>query len=205
VGIEGERRIPINSPQTGDPLVFLDLDKSFQKGGPEMLLQLKAQLVFVESDTLPVDMDEQSLMAMDAAGVRFEEMIPDDAQFAFATLPEGWTRKRTKDRLRSELLDEKGRVRAVITYIESFSQHLRHASLTALPRYSYEIDEEFLKRTDMVVAVIKNAGTFMWKTEPIPVTQTDSREQAYKKAKKVLDDTFPGWQNPAAYWNGEQR
>jgi hypothetical protein len=181
----------------------MDLQLKMPGSSVSFWLELKGQIAFINSDTLPTQMDEISRRALEIAGVNLGEVVPDDQLFTFAKLPKDWNKAKTADRLKTELRDEKKRTRAVIIYKESFTAEIRTASITALSRFSYEIDWNQLEKTGLVVAVIKDAGKIIQETLPLPANSPDSRLSASNHAKRWLDEHYPGWEDPASYWDND--
>jgi len=78
----------------------------------------QGQNELVNSSQLPVDCQGKDIL--EQAGVKFGEPIPDDPLFCVAELPAGWSKRATNHAMWSELIDDKGAVRAEIFYKAAF-------------------------------------------------------------------------------------
>ena len=88
--------------------------------GAIMEQEAQGQRELVNSTQLPAKVNSGDRKALEKAGVVFGEKSPDDDLFVEATLPEGWQKRRTDHSMWSELVDEKGVVRATIFYKAAF-------------------------------------------------------------------------------------
>jgi hypothetical protein len=78
------------------------------------------QQQFVNSDTLPVEIDAESKKKLEAAGVKFGKAVEGDELFLYVDLPNGWKKVPTDHSMWSHLVDDKGTVRAEIFYKAAF-------------------------------------------------------------------------------------
>ena len=89
-------------------------------GNPNAIEQQEAegQKELVDSSLLPVKVHGKE--ELEKLGVKFGQPLPDDPLFCEAELPEGWKKRPTDHSMGSELVDEKGKVRAFIFYKAAF-------------------------------------------------------------------------------------
>jgi hypothetical protein len=90
-------------------------------GDPEAIdaQEAQGQSQLVVSELLPTKI-RGSRGILERAGVVFGDPLPDDPLFCRATLPPGWNKRATDHPMWSELVDETGRVRAMIFYKAAF-------------------------------------------------------------------------------------
>lgn len=110
---------------TGDP------------GAVNSLMQSDGQSVAAQDSKseveLPRIMHAETRLALEEQGVVFIGPKPDDNLFVMATIPDGWSFKKTNHYMYTDLLDSKGRKRASIMYKPEFYD--RDAKLSAVPRF----------------------------------------------------------------------
>jgi hypothetical protein len=159
---------------------------------------------------LPKDMGSNGRTILEACGVVFGKDVDD--LFIQATLPEGWSIKASDHRLYSHVLDSAGRERAEIFYKDT--SYDRSADLRVRCRYTignstavnaagqavkYGTDEH----THCQIAILdaKQVSEVIDLT-PVEGTEArDLREAASERARAVLAERFPKWQDPTAYWD----
>jgi len=132
------KQAPVNTKTETEenPLRFLATSLAKGSTGNAIIAMERAgQSSFVNSDTLPVDMSDETRQALEAAGVIFGDRVPGDDLFVYVTLPEGWTRRGTTHDMHSDLLDEKGRKRASVFYKAAFYDRRAHMRLTSPQDY----------------------------------------------------------------------
>lgn len=164
----------------------------------------------VHSESLPVQGSYDPAFA--AAGIVFGDPFPSDALFRPATLPRGWSKRRTEHSMWSELVDDKGRKRAGIFYKAAFYDRAAHMSVSRRFGFSAEYDETTHEATRIVVT---DAGRVI---ESFPIAGCETRNQASRTigelreireareaAEKLAEDWLgqhrPDWANAAAYWD----
>ena len=199
-------RVPINTEKAvseNPPM------RGWVRGGnPNAILAQEAegQQSFVNSETLPTDMgrygDYDTKAILEAAGVKFICVVPDDPMFQVVELPEGWQKKATDHSMHSNLVDNKGRARARIFYKAAFYD--RSANLSLARRYNVSFDYDRSEKEGVGVANATDGDSVIFSTEPVPVNREKSwetSEQANKLAVEWLDQNYPDWKNPGAYWD----
>lgn len=180
-------------------------------GAPHKIEEQEAQgqQSFVNSETLPTYMGSSSEYStkaiLEAAGFKFVCVVPDDDMFQVVEMPSGWQKKATDHSMWSNLVDDKGRVRASIFYKAAFYDRSAHMNLVS--RFGVSQDYDRAKKEGVAVAVVKDGGNVIFSTEPMKLP--DERDKNYyeigddaqKKAVEWLDQQYPDWKNPGAYWD----
>lgn len=121
---------------------------------------------------------------------------PVDELFVSVTLPAGWVIKPTEHSMHSDLVDDKGRVRAAIFYKAAFYD--RNANLRLNTRYTTRAEYEEKTRSMQVLdtatgQVVKSFG-------PSPSTDFDAQDIDDEAAADWLAEHYPDHANPFAYW-----
>ena len=158
---------------------------------------------FINSTTLPTKiMTENGKEILEGFGIAFGEVVEGDHMFQYATLPEGWTREGTEHSMHSDVLDEKGRKRIGVFYKAAFYD--RKAHLWVNKRYSYTQDYDRQGECQEIVEQITDCGEIIHETEPLALGGDEKRWEVSDRSIKVaitwLDEHYPGWNDPAAYW-----
>jgi len=169
--------------------------------------EAQGQGSFVGSDTLPVkissygDFDEKKIL--EDAGMEFLGMVEGDKLFQYVRLPLGWQKVATDHSMWSNLVDDKGRIRARIFYKAAFYDRDARLSLTTRFGIQYEYDREDTEH--VAIASVTDCGKVIHATAPIPLPEDDrkrfeSSDKAKEAAKAWLDSSYPNWKNPGLYW-----
>jgi len=82
--------------------------------------EAQGQREFVESTLLPTDFNFCKKEDFEALGFKFGEPVEGDPMFCEATLPDGWKKRATDHSMWSEIVDDTGKVRAMIFYKAAF-------------------------------------------------------------------------------------
>jgi hypothetical protein len=91
--------------------------------------EARGQLDFVASETLPKEMLHGCTREkLEEMGIRFGDDVDD--LFVSVELPDGWEKRPTDHSMWSELVDDKGVVRANIFYKAAFYDRNAHISLS---------------------------------------------------------------------------
>ncbi len=198
------KRTPVNTTKQvkDDPMGFLAT--GLVMGASEAILHQEAQgqSSFVNSETLPTEMHTVDKEVLDKAGVKFGEKVEGDEMFQYVELPAGWKKVSTDHSMWSNLVDDKGRVRAAIFYKAAFYD--RSAHLSTSRRYGFQFDYDREEKEHVGVANITDGGKVIHTTEPITVGERkryDVGDEAGKLARQWLDANFPNWQDASAYWD----
>lgn len=176
--------------------------------------EARGQRDFVANETLPRKCNfcfREQLMRM---GIAFGE--PVDDLFISVQLPSGWTKKATSHSMWSELLDEKGRKRASVFYKAAFYD--RDAFVDLVRRFSCGCEpvggwEKSTNRSKWH-GFVRDCGETVWQTDetlgPQPeekeqyLAWSDSRQVLAGKAEDWLNENWPDWKDPLAYWDEEK-
>lgn len=202
---------PRNTAKT-DPLLHLldGMDAQRRTGdASNMILEQEAtgQLELVNSEVLPTDMghsEHDTKVILEAAGVKFLGVVEGDDMFQRVELPDGWKKVATSHSMHSNLVDDKGRKRAGIFYKAAFYDRSAHMHLTT--RFSTRRDYDRQDAEGVAVAYVMDGDEVVHTTDPIKLPD-EKREQygvarqADEAAAKWLNDNYPDWRNPAAYWD----
>ncbi len=113
-------KVTNTSHMTGTDAGLFLLDASFRGPGAIEAQEARGQKELVMSDVLPVECDKSFQAELEAAGVKFGAQVQGDDLFREVTLPKGWVKRATDHSMWSELVDDKGTVRAMIFYKAAF-------------------------------------------------------------------------------------
>jgi hypothetical protein len=188
--------------QEGISSVFLDAMLSGANAAIERQ-EAHGQGSFINSATLPRQMEDGAREALERSGVKFLGVVPDDDQFQYVALPGGWKKVATDHSMWSDLLDHKGRKRAAIFY--KAAVYDRRASLSLTSRFSAICDFDRERKTGEIVAVVKDCERVVYTTEVRRSDGTDRSKYdlthaAENEAAAWLDQRFPKWRDPGEYW-----
>jgi len=177
------------------------------RGDPDKILQQEAdgQRSFIESDTLPSRMSCSDLdvnAILQAAGVKFCGIVKDDPIFQYVELPQGWKKVATEESRWSKLLDDKDRDRASIFYKAAFYDRSAYLTLSFRFRFRPDYDQQ---DKGIAVARVVDCGKVVYTTELIALPGGSERysliNQVNQMAIDWLNQNYPDWQNPGAYWD----
>lgn len=164
--------------------------------------EAQGQKDFVASETLPTKCPRKELEEL---GFVFGEAADDI--FTYVQFPEGWTKSPTDHSMWSDLVDDKGRRRGGIFYKAAFYDRSAHMNLDSRIRYSrdYDNDEVFQYKVYRDGEVIHETEA----VQPEGWTSGNRYNDAYwaaedKASKEVntwLEENYPDWENPMAYWD----
>jgi len=157
----------------------------------------QGQTELCHSELLPVRFMNGKPEDLEKAGVIFGDKVESDPIFQNVTLPKGWEIRPTKHSMWTELVDDKGRVRASIFYKAAFYDRSTHISLSSRYNYSqYQNNEK---------AVARDGDKIIWESEPFEFGEDgeptyDSRDVRGKEAEDWLNENYPDWRDVTAYW-----
>jgi len=151
------------------------------------------QIELVSNAKLPTEMNVGREAVTEATGIQFGDMADD--LFVNVTLPEGWLKRATDHSMHSELVDDRGRVRAGIFYKAAFYD--RRADLH-FKRF-FEIGGDYEKNEVQIVNangdLVKDFGA---------TDRGESSDKYYAlqdEAWAWLDENHPNHTDPFAYWD----
>lgn len=169
------------------------------------------QLEQAALETLPIDLGRDgrdgTLARKDWERLGFQFGMKIDELFVEAKFPPGWSKRPTDHSMWTDVIDDKGRVRAAIFYKAAFYDCRAHAKL--LQRFSTAIDN-----TDglTTVRVSDAAGIVDFKVSGLEDPDWSKDRSKAEEASKRIDTArwqceeylrthFPLWRNPLAYWD----
>jgi hypothetical protein len=158
------------------------------------------QAALVESESLPSQISGRA--TFEALGFTFGQPYPDDKNFLPATLPAGWSKRSTDHAMWSEIVDEKGRVRAGVFYKAAFYDRRAHMSL----RGRYRINAEYSRGYTSVRVDVKADDAEIFRTETFTGTDRqcfEAEDRLRAVAREWLTMNRPGWDDPIKQWDDE--
>jgi hypothetical protein len=181
---------PTNT-KTQSPLVNL-----FEAGFAGVEYQeARGQREVVNSMSLPTECYGKA--ALEAAGVKFGQPYENDPLFCDAVLPQGWSKRATDHAMYSDLVDDKGRVRASIFY--KAACYDRRADMRVVRRYNTTAYESGSTEGNCR-CVVRDGKTI--------IHDLGEYKRGYEAAQKMeqkavawLAEKFPDWESAAAYWD----
>jgi len=205
--MKGKRTVDNTAKQADENPALVILDAMVRGSGESILhLEAQGQHSFVGSDTLPSeigrhsDYDEKAIL--EAAGIKFLGVVEGDDMFQYVEFPQDWKKMATDHSMWSKLVDDKGRERASIFYKAAFYDRSAFMSLTR--RYGATFDYDRFDKEGVAVAIATDCGKPIYTTDPIPANgkeKYDISDEVKKVAIEWLDENYPDWQNPGAYWD----
>ncbi len=157
------------------------------------------QKMLIESAQLPIDMGSMTIERLEAIGFKIGGKI--DELFMQAELPPGWTKVASEHSMHSKLIDENGCERASVFYKAAFYD--RRADITFNRRFSIAVDYATRGSNLFNRVYVVDRGseiTTLGSYKPGAYADEDAlREQA----KAWLNEKYPNWQDPLAYWDRE--
>lgn len=157
------------------------------------------QAMLVASEQLPKEMRGATREQLEALGFVFGGDV--DELFVTAHLPPGWKKVASYHSMHSDLVDDKGRVRAGIFYKAAFYD--RRADISFKSRYAEnhyaecaEQPESYQVQAEDAGQVIHVFGTYAKGSEG-----WDECNRLEKIARAWLDEKFPQWCDQLAYWD----
>lgn len=156
--------------------------------------EARGQRELVNTDSLPTDCDNRE--ALEMHGVKFGKPYGDDPLFCDATLPAGWKKQATDHSMHSQLVDDKGRVRARIFYKAAYYD--RRADMVVARRYTVDAYAEGSSREQSRVVALDGNNVIREFGE---AAGYEDRKVLQKEADDWLAQQYPDWRNAAAYWD----
>jgi hypothetical protein len=199
-----EKRAPINTTKEArdNPLGMLLGAMVMGSSGAIEHQEATGQRDFVQSTTLPTDIHGDGRKVLEAAGVKFGEVVDGDPMFQHVELPKGWKKQPTDHSMWNKLVDDKGRERAAIFYKAAFYDRSAHMSVTF--RYSLRFDYDRFNKEGIAVSNVMDGQTIVHTTEPVAAAGKKSWEvsdASNAAAEAWLKEHFPNWRDAGAYWD----
>ena len=183
--------------------------------GPAIYAQeARGQRELAASEQLPAP-KARAREVLEKAGVKWGAPTPGDDLFVSAVLPAGWKKRPTDHSMWTDLVDEKGRVRAQIFYKAAFYD--RDASITVRPRFRVTTEyKDPTKDGSPQRHAVMDGKTVLFATawlkhdadgQPAPGEKWDdwdARRPTTKsrvEAEAWLKEHYPNHDDPTAYWD----
>lgn len=169
----------------------------------------RGQRELVKGESLPSECSDRA--ALEAAGVVFGAPYPDDPLFCPVTLPKGWKKQATDHAMHSDLLDDKGRIRASMFY--KAAHYDRRADMYPVRRYSVNAyircdaagnptaEDYSVQPKNFLVAIVDGKKPIHSLGVVDAQNGYHTRREFEEAGIKWLDEHFPEWKSAAAYWD----
>lgn len=165
------------------------------------------QVMFVNSETLPKSMlGRCTRETLEAMGIVFHKEADD--LFVHVTLPTGWKKRATNHSMHSDLLDNKGRVRAGIFYKAAFYDRRAHISLKTRYRVNgyFSCDKDGNRSDPETISshyatVVMDGETEIHRAGIWAHKDYDESTRLEKTAIEWLSNKYSEHNNPLAYWD----
>jgi len=165
-----------------------------------------------QASILPSKTDPGEKEFLAKCGVKFLGQVEDNELFQYVELPAGWKKVGAGHPWLTMLVDDQGRERARIFYKHTYYDQI--ASLHLVPRYGIWEDPtsrnpegpSTIAATVIDGGEVLGQGEILFMTQPIKVigSRLDKMRiyhQQIKEAYAWLDQNFPNWRDPLAYWD----
>lgn len=187
---------------TNDPTEMrLNMLLGMAIGGAGMIeaQERSGQAELVASEQLPVKGSDHSIFQK--WGFQWGETTPGDSIFRSCTLPAGWSKQRTDHSMWSNIVDDKGRVRASVFYKAAYYDRSAHIN----PEHRFQAQGEYDSDGHATGrGVVKDGKDTIWTSDPIDQAGLKSyevSEAARAKAVEWLNANRPGWAVLETGWN----
>ncbi len=176
-------------------------------GGPDYASSRGHAQMAARRDALPAEgtgagKDDRKIL--EHAGVVFGEIDPQNELFRQATLPEGWTIRRTEHHLWSELADAEGRRRARIFY----SAQDGTAWISCARSIQADVVQDEAEGP-YIPAIVDSDGRQLWRGKAVAHGEVLEREarrkEAHEAAARKADEVAPDWRSFDAYWGAAMK
>lgn len=158
------------------------------------LSEAQGQVDLVNSTHLPIKTSPDKETITAETGIVFGE--PVDELFVNAALPSGWAKRATDHSMHSDLLDDRGRVRADIFFKAAFYDRRADLRFRAFYTVFSNYDTDAVTITDANDKTVKDFGC--------AAVSAISRDEFYAlqdKATAWLTENYPDYRDPFAYWD----
>ncbi len=169
-----------------------------QDGGIEAS-EARGQRELVESEVLPKDCAGlRNRPVLEAWGIQICDPVEDDDLFIHVKLPEGWKKEASTHSMWSNLVDDKGRVRAAVFYKAAFYDRKAHINVCTRYRVEVEYEPEPGKRRR---GRVLDGSKVIFATDWMDDTAVYPADNARDPATTWLNDNKPGWEDPTKHWD----
>lgn len=186
--------------------------EAFITGDPDRAIlnrESHGQQELVNSTVLPKKFNFCSKEQFEQMGIVYGEDVDD--LFVEVTLPAGWKKEATNHSMWSKLMDEKGRERASIFYRAAFYDRDAHINITQRFHCMTQPVGGYGQNTVRTheECVVTDCGKVVWKSGPVEIptdqdkwlARIDIDDRFLVEGKAWLEENYPGWDDPAAYWD----
>ena len=162
--------------------------------------EANGQTELVHSDQIPTKLQGRDVTEADleAIGFKLGTPTPGDPLFRSATLPPGWSKQRTDHSMWSKIVDNKGRERFSVFYKGAFYD--RDAFMRPMARFSFDTYADGTG-PGMRAAVITDRGQVIASLGEHERNDYKASDAAAERCTAWLDERYPDWRNPLAYWD----
>jgi hypothetical protein len=158
--------------------------------------EAQGQRQLVASEQIPKEIIGATREQLTALGFEFGADV--DELFVACKLPAGWSKRASNHSMHSDLVDDKGRVRAGIFYKAAFYD--RRADMRMNRRFNPSTFEEGTQ-PDHYRAVVKDGDQVVAEFGEWHRKNFDLESELGAKATEWLDANKPEWRSVAAYWD----
>lgn len=203
---------PRNTAADEPALHYIGVTETQRRAGNAtgMALEQEAsgQRQLVRSDVLPTKIngayDFDIKEALTEIGFAFGDEVDGDPMFRSVQLPEGWTRKGSSHSLWSHVHDERGRERLSIFYKAAFYD--RRAFFSVSPAIRIVVEEVGIENGVKITVHVKKCDELVFSTTPVESIGDvhsiyDCHDAERAKAIKWVEENYPDYKNPCAYWD----
>lgn len=158
--------------------------------------EAQGQRLLVASEQLPKEIRGATREQLTALGFEFGDDV--DELFVACKLPAGWSKRASAHSMHSDLIDDKGRVRAGIFYKAAFYDRRADMHLTARYKASNFVDgsAEGMYRVD-----VKDGETVIHELGEYNRRDFARGDALEAEALAWLTEKYPDWRNALAYWD----
>lgn len=155
---------------------------------------------------LPSDMRFGMRSILEAAGGRIIPVFNPIPRYVRVELPSGWRVIPTNDYKWTNLVDEKGRKRGEIYCMPTFN--LPDTYIQACCRYTIVFVRADLNMSQSI-SQVKDCEQVLFTSQPFTFKLHDvesslsAQHKAGSQSVNWLNEHFPNWRDPSAYWNEE--
>lgn len=150
-----------------------------------------------------IDGGDESRRVLENSGVKFLSPIENEPLYQLVELPEGWKVITDEDTPWCSLVDNKGRRRARILDEPKFAY--QSAFIELCSRFTVMFGTQLQGSKEIITVVVLDCNRAIYSTEPICLSagkySPDLINEAYDQCNLWLDEKYPDWRDPAAYWD----
>ena len=161
--------------------------------------EAEGQKTLVASAMIPKEIRGATRKQLTAMAFKFGADV--DELFVQCELPTGWTKRGTDHSMHSDLLDDQGRKRAGIFYKAAFYD--RRADMHMTTRFDYTLFRDG-SRADYMRCVVTDGDAVALDVGEWKRGDYEQCDKLEATCKEWLNEKYPEWKNPLAYWEAGQ-